>query len=168
MTLETDFFFNSSRAVSRIDGFTISHSSFSRVFYLVRNPNPFRPELPLKHEDGTLHTYQYCPMALKPLASRGDLDYGLSITLGDLGELLPAELDLILAADTNLERPAVVYRSWKSDRLDVPMSGAIRLQVDEITMSRDGSTFEAVAPYLNLTKTGSLYTRERFPMLEGV
>lgn len=84
----------------------------------------------------------------------GDLDYGVSITLGDVGSILPDELDRVLASNDSRVRPVVEYRAWRSDRLWAPMDGPVRLQVDQISRAQEGSTFDAVAPYLNLTRTG--------------
>lgn len=168
MSLETDFFFNSKRSVSRIEAIALSHPSFSRTYYLVRNPNPWMREQVLRHEDGTPVTYQFCPLRLRPLASRADLDFGVSVDLGDLGEIVPAEVDNVLASVNSRVRPTVVYRAWRSDRLDVPMNGPITLQVAQITRAPEGSTFDAVAPFLNLTKTGEIYSIERFPMLAAM
>lgn len=168
MTAETEFFFSTARSVSRIEGLEISHPDFSRTFYLVRNPNPWMPEQPLGHGGGVVRTYQYCPLRLRPMASRGDLDFGVSVDLGDLGEIIPAEIDRIVAASSTGTRPQVIYRAWRSDQLSAPMTGPIKLQVDQITRAREGSTFDAVAPYLNLSKTGSLYTVERFEMLAAL
>lgn len=165
MSLETDFFFNSTRSTSRIEALELSHPAFSRTYYLVRNPNPWMREQVLRHEDGTPITYQFCPLRLRPLASRADLDFGVSVDLGDLGEIVPAEIDRIVASADSRVRPIVKYRAWRSDRLDVPMNGPITLQVAQVTRARAGSTFDAVAPLLNLNKTGEIYSIDRFPML---
>lgn len=168
MPLETDFFFNSTRSTSRIEALEMSHPAFSQTYYLVRNPNPWMRTQVLRHEDGTPVSYQFCPLRLRPLASRADLDFGVSVDLGDLGEIVPAEIDRIVASDFSRVRPVVKYRAWRSDRLDVPMNGPITLQVTQITRAQTGSTFDAVAPLLNLTKTGEIYSVERFPMLAAM
>ena len=131
MPSETEFFFNSARSVSRIEGLEISHPSFSRTYYLVRNPNPWMSKQALGHGAGAVVEYEYCPLRIRPMASRGDLDFGVSVDLGDLGEILPAELDRIVEASTTNIRPVVIYRAWRSDRLNEPMTGPIRLQADQ-------------------------------------
>lgn len=165
---EPDFFFNTAPSVSRIEGIELSHPAFSRTYYLVRNPNPWRPTQWLRHskEEAPVE-YQYCPLAIRPAAARGDLDYGVSITVGDVGEILPEELDRVLTSSLARERPVLVYRAWRSDRLWAPMDGPVRLQVDQISRAQEGSTFDAVAPYLNMTKTGEVYSLGRFEGLRG-
>lgn len=165
--MEPEFFFCSSRSTSLIEGLEISHPSFSQTRYLVRNPNPWMRVQPLGHGGGIVQEYEYLPLRLRPMESRGDLDYGIGVDLGDLGEIIPEELQRVRNAGTQHIRPTVVYRAWRSDRLNEPMMGPIRLQVDQITRTREGATFDAIAPYLNLTRTGEIYTFERFPMLRG-
>lgn len=164
---EPDFFFNSTRATSMIEGLHISHPSFSREYFVVRNPNPWMRVQPLGHGGGVVQEYQYLPLRLRPMESRGDLDFGIGVDLGDLGEIIPDELQRARDAGTHHIRPTAIYRAWRSDRLNEPMEGPIKLQVDQITRTRDGATFDAIAPHLNLTRTGETYSLERFPMLRG-
>ena len=65
------------------------------------------------------------------------------------------------------EKPRVVYRTYRSDDLTRPLFGPIVLEVDSFAFNREGSTFTAKAPSLNINKTGELYRLERFPMLRG-
>lgn len=164
---EAEYFFSASRSVSRIEGLAISHPSFSMDRFIVRNPNPWMQRQVLGHGDGTVQEYEYLPLRLKPKDSRGDLDFGMRVDLGDLGEIIPDELQRVIDAGTSHIRPTVIYRAWRSDKLNAPMIGPIVMQADEITRTRDGASFDAIAPYLNLTRTGEAYTLERFPMLRG-
>ncbi|MGG4580344.1 hypothetical protein ACLPHZ_17860 [Alcaligenaceae bacterium Me47] len=164
---EHDFFFKARRSVSRIEGLEISHPSFSRSFFLVRNPNPWMKRQALGHGGGVVREYEYLPMRMQPKDTRGDLDFGMRVDLGDLGEIIPSELQRVIDAGTSHIKPTVIYRAWRSDKLSEPMIGPIVLQADEISRTRDGSSFEAVAPYLNLTRTGEAYTVDRFWMLRG-
>lgn len=162
-----DFFFNTTRAVSMIEGLEISHPSFSRSRFIVRNPNPWMRVQALGHGGGVVQDYEYLPLRLRPMESRGDLDYGIGVDLGDLGEIIPDELRRVKEAGTQHIKPTAIYRAWRSDKLNAPTMGPIKLQVDQVTRTREGATFDAIAPYLNLTRTGETYTLERFPMLRG-
>lgn len=71
---EPDFFFNTAPSVSRIEGIWLWHPAFLRTegYYLVRNPNPWRPTQWLRHsKDEQPVEYQYCPMAIRPASARG-------------------------------------------------------------------------------------------------
>jgi hypothetical protein len=88
--------------------------------------------------------------------------------MGDLGEIVPVEMDNIRAEDTFDELPVVVYRTYRSDDLSTPLYGPIELEVKNFAFDRTGCTFEAKAPSLNVSRTGETYTLPRFPMLRGL
>lgn len=156
------FFFDSPSSVPPLDTLEISHPAFSRVYRLVRNA-PFG--LDAKLEDGTDVHFEYCPLRIRDSGERSTLDYGLSVDLGDLGEIIPDELERARAADQMRIRPTVKYRVYRGDKLDKPMLGPIRLEAPQISRTREGASFDAVAPSLNLNRTGEFYTVDRFPML---
>jgi len=95
------------------------------------------------------------------------LDQSFTFTLGDLGELLPKELDAVASANGFSEKPRVVYRTYRSDDLTKPLFGPILLEVESFAFNREGASFTAKAPSLNINKTGEVYRLERFPMLRG-
>ena len=64
------------------------------------------------------------------------------------------------------EKIVLTYRAYLSDDLTEPQA-VQRLQVESITYTRGVASFSAVAPKLNITRTGELYTFSRFPMLRG-
>ena len=112
-------------------------------------------------------TFDYYPLRIENNGSRDDLDQSFTITLGDLGEVLPTELDGVASQDGFGEKPRVVYRTYRSDDLTRPLFGPVILEVESFAFNREGSTFTAKAPSLNINKTGELYLLERFPMLRG-
>lgn len=63
--------------------------------------------------------------------------------------------------------PRLRYRAYRSDDLSRPIYGPINLDIDAITMKRDGSNFTAKAPSLNYARTGEVYDLDRFPGLRG-
>jgi hypothetical protein len=161
----SEFFLNSFSSVVQLDLLEISHSSFTQTFYLVRNKTD---GVTVTHEDASEHEYAYVPMRVSLTGPRENLDVILSIQLGDLGEIVPAQLDAIREAGTFSELPVVIYRTYRSDDLTVPLYGPHRLQIKKFTNTREGAAFEARAPALNMNKTGENYKIARFPMLDGL
>ncbi len=157
-------FFFGSQNVPQFDTLEITHPSFSKAWYLVRN-NTYG--LDAKLETGVAVQFEWCPMRLSSLEDFGSLDYGMNVTLGELGEILPEELERARAADTLRIRPTVIYRAYRADQLDRPMIGPIRLEAQAISRTREGAAFDAVAPSLNVSVTGELYRTDRFEMLLG-
>lgn len=160
----TEFFLNSNSDVVELDLLEISHPSFTQTYYVVRNAVA---GVTVTLEDTTEQEFVYYPLRITPTSASDDLDQVLRIDLGDLGEVLPTELDAITADDGFGIKPAVKYRTYRSDDLSAPMYGPITLEVLTLNFTREGCSFEARAPQLNTNKTGELYTINRFPMLKG-
>ncbi len=164
MSALTEFYLSSKSSVGQIECIEISDSSVSQVYYLVRNA---RDGIIVTHEDSTSHAYTYMPMRLELSGPRDDLDHVLQIVMGDLGEIIPQELDAVRDANTLSEMPVVIFRTYASDNLSAPLYGPIVLEVRRFSMDRMGCTFEAKAPSLNVSRTGEVYSIARFPMLAG-
>jgi hypothetical protein len=120
------------------------------------------------HEDASSYAYTYYPLECKLTGPRDDLDHMLTVNLGDLGELIPDEIDNVREANTFAELPVVRYRTYRSDNLDEPLYGPIELEVKNLNFTSEGCTFEARAPSLNVNRTGEIYSLPRFPMLRGL
>lgn len=159
-----EFFLNASSELIQFECVEISHPNFSQVFRFVRNHTK---GLVTTLENEASATWAYCPMRIRESDDRDNLDYGVSIELGDVGEIMPLELDRVAANDGFHTKPVLVYRTYRSDDLTSPMFGPINLVVENIALDRTGAVIEAVAPSMNLTKTGNLYTISRFPMMEA-
>src|ERR1044072_7376549 len=97
MSAYSEFFLNSNSSVIQLDCLEISHSAFSQTYYVVRNASL---GVTVIHETGVEHDYVYYPMRLSLSGPRDDLDHILKVQFGDLGELVPAELDAIRATNT--------------------------------------------------------------------
>ncbi len=158
------FFLDAPRSVIEFETLEISHPAFSQIYYVVRNR---RTGLRARLETGVEVDFVYVPMRIRAISQRADLDFGLSVEFGDLGTIIPDEIDRVRDADALDVRPTVNYRTYRSDNLSTPMFGPLRLEVRSIPRSRDGASFEAGAPSLNLTRTGEVYSTTRFPMLRG-
>lgn len=170
MSAYAAFFLNTSSSVVQLELLQISHSKFSQTYYVVRNA--IKGLAAVTHEDSTVHAYQYYPLKIVPTSNAQDLDQTLEITFGDLGQVLPQELDNLMspgggAAPFTLEKPVIMYRTYRSDDLSVPLFGPYRFVANTIAFVKEGATLQCSAPRLNLNATGELYTMDRFPMLAG-
>jgi hypothetical protein len=159
-----EFFLNAKSELVQFECVQISHPNFSKVYRFVRNHTK---GLTTTLETEATAVWEYCPMKILENEDRDNLDYGITIQLGDVGELLPQELDLIAANDGFSTKPSLVYRTYRSDDLESPMFGPIELVVEDIAFNKSGATIEAKAPSMNLSRTGNLYTISRFPMMEA-
>ncbi len=160
----TEYFLKSKSSVVQLELLEISHPDFSKVYRLVRNAVG---GVTVTLENATQAVFDYYPMRLTPVGVRDDLDHVLKIDFGDLGDVLPAELDRVQAASSFATKPTVVYRTYRSDVLTAPLFGPISLQITDVSFKKEGASFEAKAPALNVNRTGQTYTFERFPMLKG-
>lgn len=164
MPAYAEFFLKSKSSVVQLETLEISHPDFTKTYRIVRNAvEGARVTL----EDGRLVSFDYYPLQIENAGVRDDLDQSIKINLGDLGEVLPKELDEVSSNDGFGIKPTVVYRTYRSDDLSRPLFGPVVLEVSSFAFNREGSSFEAKAPSLNINKTGELYKLDRFPMLRG-
>jgi hypothetical protein len=160
----SEFFLNSDSKVVQLELLEISHTSFSQVYRVVRNKSD---GVTVTLEDSTEQDFEYYPLKITIGKSGDDLDQELQIDFGDLGEVLPQELDRVQADDNFQEKPVLIYRTYRSDDLTQPLSGPIRYEIPNIPFKRQGASFTARAPRLNQSATGEIYTFDRFPSLKG-
>ena len=160
----TEFFLNAGSNVVELELLEISHPNFSQTYRIVRNAVA---GVTVTLEDSSSATFEYYPLQITPMGSGDDLDQALKIQLGDLGTLLPQELDAVSAAGGFGTKPVLKYRTYRSDDLTAPLYGPITLEISNLTFKREGAAFEAHAPRLNSTATGEIYSTTRFPMLRG-
>jgi len=164
MTTYAEFFLKSKSNVVQLETLEISHPNFTKIYRIVRNSvNGISAKLE------TLETvsFEYYPLQIENAGIRDDLDQVIKINLGDLGEVLPKELDQVSSNSGFGVKPSVIYRTFRSDDLSRPLFGPVVLEVSSFAFNREGSTFEAKAPSLNISKTGEVYNIDRFPMLRG-
>lgn len=164
MSRYTEFFLNSKSSVVQLETLEISHPNFTKIYRVVRNAVE---GITATLENGTSATFDYYPLQIENAGVRDDLDQSIKINLGDLGEVLPKELDEVSSSDGFGTKPVVIYRTYRSDDLTRPLFGPVTLEVSTFAFNREGSTFEAKAPSLNINKTGEIYSLDRFPMLRG-
>ena len=158
----TAFYLTAQASVVQLETLQIAHPSFSQTYNVVRN-NPAGITASLV-KGGDKAVFDYYPLRIRPQDQRDNLQFGIIVDLGDLGEVIPAELARV---GDDKRKPVVTYRTYRSDDLDEPLYGPLTLTVSAINVSREGASFEAHAPVINLLKTGEAYDVTRFPMLRG-
>lgn len=155
-----DFYLNSRSDDVYIETVEFSHSAFSKSFFLVRN---VVDGITLKLEDGREQFFEYLPLNIRDKSANGSLDFGTGIDLGDLGELIPQEIDRIDTADMRHIKPTLVRRDYRYSTLE--MIRFERLAIPALNRSYEGASVEGGAPALNSTVVGLRQTVERIPML---
>lgn len=162
------FFLNSGSNIVQLELIEISHPLFSQIYRLVRNAIA---GVTVTLEDATIQTFSYYPLKITPSGSYNDMDQTLQVQFGDLGQILPMELDRLIPAPGVLPgtviKPTLLYRTYRSDDLSGPLSGPFKFTIDNISFQKEGATMQCSAARLNLTATGELYSMDRFPMLRG-
>ena len=164
MSEYSEFFLKAPSAIVQLELLTIAHPSFSQVFNIVRNAIK---GVTVTLETGEVQFFDYYPLKIEATGAANDLDSKLKCEFGDLGGLLPQQLDLCAAAGTFRTFPTLTYRTYRSDILTAPLYGPIYYVIPRITFNKTGNSFEAQAQTLNLNSTGEIYTTNNFPMLGG-
>ena len=154
-TTPAEFFLGSNSNVVLIETLSFDHSTFSPI-YIVRN---VQAGITI---DGT--DYVYYPAIIKDATSADDMDFVMSITFGDLGEVMPQLIDAIAAAGKFDEKPIVQYKAYRSDD-ETSLYGVITMEVMSVSHDENGCVIECAAPSINKAKVGEYYTIDRFPML---
>lgn len=160
----TEFYLGSKSSVVYIETLEISHPNFSQTYWLVRN---IVGGIDLVLETTATQTFDYYPCLIRRLKQSNNLDQGFDISIGDVGDILNNEINAVIAADGFAIKPIVRYRAWRSDVPGMPLYGPTELEIRKVATTFNASTFQAVAPKLNISSTGELYTINRFPMLRG-
>jgi hypothetical protein len=93
MSNYSQFFLNTSSRVVQLELIDIFHPNFSQRYRIVRNAiNGVTVTL----EDTTVGVFVYYPVKITPTGSSNDLDQTLQLVFGDLGQILPLEVDRLL------------------------------------------------------------------------
>lgn len=163
MTALTEYYLGSRRDVVKLELLEISHPSFTKTYRIVRNARKGITAT----IDGVPHAFEYYPLRIRQLGSGDDMDQSIGVDLGDLGDILPTEIDAVFADDAATTKPMLRYWAFRSDDLTIPLLGPVVLEITTLAFKREGASFEAHAPYLNRNRTGEVYSLTRFPMLRG-
>lgn len=152
------FYLNSSGGVVPLECVELSHPSFPKIFRYVKNDM-----------DGIIaggQSYFYQPMSIKRNNVTNDLDQTIALTLADMDDEFAKAVAGIHSSPYPHVKPSCVFKIFRDDELDTPMT---QLQILEVpTVSKDSTglvTFDAQAPELNSVKTGRTYSIEDYPLL---
>lgn len=162
MSAYSAYYLGTSPTAVEIETLEIIHTRFTQTYRIQRNSTE---DVTVTYEGGAgpfVHTY--FPLEIRRLGSQNDLDQNLRISLGDLGSVLPQEIDAVLAANAMLVKPILKYRTYSSLDLSTPLIVSIH-EITSINFNKTGASLEAASRKLNVTRTGKLYTVSKFPML---
>ena len=159
------FFLNGSAQDVKLITLEISHPGFTKTYRLVSNAIG---GITATIEDGTKQVFDEYPFILSEIGLRDTLDFGFTVQLGDLGEIIPQEIDAVRASTVTSTHPAVVYRAFSSSDLSGPLEGPFNLRMVGPTVGSQGTIFKAEPLTANNSATGDIYSIERFPGLLGV
>lgn len=160
----SEYFLGSNKTVVLLETLEISHPDFSQTYYIVRNAVG---GITAQVEGAVSRDFVYYPTRITKGTRADDLNFSIQADFGDLGEIVPLELDAIRAADGFDTKPTVKYRSFRSDDLTAPLDGPFILEAEQFACDAFTCSFLASAPQLNLLGTGEIYTLARFEMLRG-
>lgn len=163
--------------MSDLDKFHLDATPSAAMLELIEISHPLWPKplryvtnhadgVTVKHEDGLVYHYEFMPVQINKGANSDDLDQTLSITVGDLGQVVPQLLKIIRDAN-NFERPTVVYRAYASNNLNTPLQVVKGYEVEDRTTDHQATTFNAATKRANSTGSGLFYTVDEFPSLKG-
>lgn len=169
MSALSDLLLNTAPYVAQLQLFELTHSAFSQTFRVVRNLGRNGATLSVTHEGGAgPFTYEYYPAKIRMVGSGNDLDQSMEVTFGDLGSILPTQLNFVAAQNKFSEKPILKYREYSEADLTAPVYGPFEFRVEAIAFNSTGSVLRAKAAAFNQGRVGVYYTNELFPMLKNV
>lgn len=158
----SEFFLNSSADIIQYECIELSHPNFTQIYRIVRN-NAYGLTVTLETTD--VVTFDYYPLRITPSETTDNLDFNFQIEFGDTGEVIPNEIEAVIAADGFATKPTLKYRTYRSDDLSAPLVGPLVLEIQQFAINKTGCIFEAKAPSANINSTGKRYSIDKFPSL---
>ncbi|MFA2969370.1 DUF1833 domain-containing protein [Acinetobacter pittii] len=159
------FFLNRKVDVYQLECIELSHPSFLNTYRVVRNDDR---GVYVKHKEGSgQFYYEYLPLTIHRSGMLGDLDQTLTVSVSGLGDILPDEFERVLEGQYADVKPTVNYRLYSSDNLNTPIHYLLGLQLAGVSMNNKAVTFKAESPRLNTSKTGDIFSLDRFSGLKG-
>lgn len=165
-----DYHLDSAPSIALLETLEISHSAWPEPLRIVTN---HADGINVTLEDGISAFFEFAPLLIKRGNTSDDLDQSLSITLGDLGEIVPPLIRQIRDAGSD-ENPSVTYRAFAFDAASMTLVKSRPIDVIKglliKTMSRDhqATSFEAKTSDKNATRTGRVYNLRDYPDLKGL
>ena len=146
----------------RVECIDIIHPSFTKHYRFTRNATK---GVRIKTEDGYWRDYEYLPMSIKPGTSADDLQQSFTIGIGDVGEIMPRELDRLRKGSYPQVRPTVNYRVYLTSDLSEPSLSVRGLEVTDNQQKKEGAVFACKARELNKNSTGITFNYSDFAAL---
>jgi hypothetical protein len=144
-----------------IETLQMSHSRFSKVWYLSANASAFDAFL----ENGSNVTFQPLPFAVKLPASDAQGGQLLDISIANAGQEMVAEIEAASLAPN--ERIEVVYRVYLESDKTAPQNLPLRLSLDHIAMTDEAIAGQAGrSDVLNFKFPSMVYSADKFPGLD--
>lgn len=165
-----EFFLNSQSSLIQYECIELAHPNLSKTYYLCRNCGLNGLEVKHLATDTNTVSYQRLPMKIVPRSRENNLDFGMTITIGDVGEIFSEEIRNIDNAGSYNTTPTLTYRSYRSDNLDEPMYGAFEFNVYSINFDDKGASFDCATRRLNTLRTGEFYdpTTEQYRIIQSL
>jgi len=162
---EINYWLKGTRGQVRIECIEIKHPSFTKNYRFTRNA---MQGIRAKNEVGYWLDYEYLPIDIRASRSASDLEQGFTIGIGDVGEVMPKEIDRLRNGQYPNIRPTVNYRVYLSDDLTKPSMSVLDLEITDNQPQKRGAVFVCKARDLNKLATGIVYTLKDFPSLRGL
>lgn len=165
-----DFHLDTAPSVALLETLEINHSLWSKPIRIVTNHSD---GVNVVLETGENAFFEFAPLLINKGSTSDDLDQSLSITLGDLGEIVPPLLQIIRNAKSD-EKPEVIYRAYAFDVVsmslvkDKPIDIVKGLKIGKMNRNHEATTFEAKTTDKNTVKTGKTFNMLDYPDLKGL
>ena len=161
---EMDYWLRGRHDDVRLECIEIKHPSFSRDYRFVRN---HADGVRARHEDGVYRDYEYLPMTVRAAKAADDLQQSFTMGIGDVGEIVPNEIDRLRRGTHRTVRPVVNYRVYLTSDLANPMNSVRGLEITDNQPQKQGAVFACKARELNKTDTSVIFTTNLLPTLAG-
>lgn len=139
----------------------ISHSAFSESIFICKEPGGLSVTL----ENGQNVFADGVNMRVKRANSKDDLDEKYDFDFSDVNGNLQNKTKEVPLNTT--EKVKIVYRAYMSDNLDAIALGPVIMEATNIAFKSGSASAKAQSPSLVESRTGTLYTYERFPALKA-
>lgn len=148
----------------RLECIEIKHPSFSRDYRFVRN---HADGVRVRHEDKVYRDYEPLPLTIRAGQSADNLQQSFTIGIGDVGQIMPFEIDRLRRGQHSTTRPTLNYRVYLTSDLTEPMTSVRGLEITDNQPQKRGAVFKCQAKQLNKTSTGIIFTDDLFKSLRG-
>ena len=158
-----EFFLTSNANILLYECIEITHPSFAEPYRITRNSM----EGIIVADNGVPVEYRYCPCQIGLAGSSKNLSQEVNLTFASrILEGLAKDLNTIRENNGFIEKPVMIYRVYRSDVLDSPMT-TLRLQIRSFSHDHQGLTVTAKATNINSNRTGLTFSFERFNTLKS-